>query len=69
MTAAMPSHLKKRKPRYTAVREPENAMKHRKALLPEEELLVGKERDNVRKASKRASETHEQTKHLSSSLR
>ena len=27
-------------------------MKRRKALLPEEELLVGKERDKVRKASK-----------------
>ena len=31
-------------------------MKRRKALLSEEELLV---RDKVRKASKRASETHE----------
>ena len=35
-------------------------MKHRKALLSEEELL---ERDKVRKVSKRASETHEQTLH------
>ena len=43
-------------------------MKGRKALLSEEELLVRKERDEVRKASKRASETREQTKHLSSSL-
>ena len=49
--------LKKRKARCTAVWEPENAMKHRKALLSEEELLVTKERDKVRKASKRASET------------
>ena len=40
----------------TAVREPENAMKRRKALLYEEELLVRKERDKLRKASKRASE-------------
>ena len=53
-------------------------MKRGKALLSEEELLV---RDKVRKASKRASETREQTlhrqeqnqthdkhKHLSSSL-
>ena len=36
-------------------------MKHRKALLSEEELLV---RDKVNKASKRASETHEQTLHM-----
>ena len=60
----------------TAVGEPENAMKHRKALLSEEELLV---RDKVRKASKRASETcaqartepntYDKHKHLSSSLR
>ena len=41
----------------------ENVMKHRKALLSEEQLLVTKERDIVRKASKRASETHEQTLH------
>ena len=38
-------------------------MKRRKALLSEEELLVTKERDKVRKASKRASETREQTLH------
>ena len=41
-------------------------MKRRKALLlvlSEEELLVRKERDKVCKASKRASETHEQTLH------
>ena len=44
----------------TAVGKPENAMKRRKALLSEEELLR-KERDKVRKASKRASKTHEQT--------
>ena len=42
----------------TAVGEPENAMKCRKTLLSEEELLV---RDKVCKASKRASETREQT--------
>ena len=47
----------------TTVGEPENAMKRRKPLLSEEELLVRKERDKVRKASKRASETHEQTLH------
>ena len=38
-------------------------MKHRKALLSEEELLVRKEKDKVHKASKRASETCEQTLH------
>ena len=38
-------------------------MKRRKALLSEEELLVTKERDKVHKASKRASETREQTLH------
>ena len=54
---------KKRKARCTAVGEPENATKHRKSLLFEEELLVRKERDKVRKASKRASETREQTLH------
>ena len=43
----------------TAVGEPDNAMKriHRKALLSEEGLLVGTDRDKVRKTSKRASET------------
>ena len=35
-------------------------MKCRKALLSEEELLV---RDKVHKASKKASETHQQTVH------
>ena len=54
---------KKRKAQCTAVGEPDNAMKRRKALLSEEELLVTKERDKVRKASKRASETCEQTLH------
>ena len=54
---------KKRKTRCIAVREPENAMKRRKALLSEEELLVTKERDKVCKASKRASETREPTSH------
>ena len=38
-------------------------MKRRKALLSEEGLLVGKERDKVRKTSKRASKTREQTLH------
>ena len=47
--------LKKRKIRCTAVGKPENTMKLRKALLPEEVL--------VRKESKRASETHEQILH------
>ena len=64
----------------TAVGESENAMKRRKTLLSEEELLA-RVRDKVCKASKRASETREQTlhrqeqnrthkhKHLPSSLR
>ena len=47
---------KKRKARCTTVGEPENAMKCSKALLSEEEL-VRKERDKMRKAGKRASET------------
>ena len=55
--------LKKRKARYTAVGEPEKAVKPRKVLLSEEELLMRKERDKVRKASKKASETREQTWH------
>ena len=38
-------------------------MKHRNALLSEEELLVRKERDKVIKASKRGAETREQTLH------
>ena len=38
---------KKRKARCIAVGESENAMKRRKALLSEEELLVTKQRDNV----------------------
>ena len=38
-------------------------MKRRKALLSEEGLLVGKEKDKVCKTSKRASETCEQTLH------
>ena len=54
---------KKRKARCTAVGEPENAMKHIKALLSEEELLVRNERDKVRKVSNRASEICEQTLH------
>ena len=61
MTVAMPFASKKRKARCIAVWEPENAMKRRKALLSEEELLLTKERDKVHKASKRASETREQT--------
>ena len=55
--------IEERKTQCTAVGEPENAMKRRKALLSEEGLLVGKERDKVRKTSKRASETREQTLH------
>ena len=55
--------IEERKAQCTAVGEPENAMKRRKALLSEEGLLVGKERDKVRKTSKRASETREQTLH------
>ena len=56
---------KKRKAQCTAVGEPENAVKRRKALglLSEEELLVRNLRDKVRKASKRASETRERTLH------
>ena len=52
-----------RKARCTAVGESENAVKRRKALVSEEELLVTKEGDKVRKASKRASETRGQTLH------
>ena len=54
---------KERKARCTVVGEPDNAMKRRKALLSEEELLVTKQRDKRRKASKRASETCQQTLH------
>ena len=36
------------------VGEPENPMKHRKALLSEDKLLVRKERDNVCEVSERA---------------
>ena len=54
---------KKRKARCTAVGEPENKMKRRKALQFEEGLLVRKEREKVHKVSKRASETREQTLH------
>ena len=61
MTVAIP--LKKRKARCTAVGKSENAMKRRKALLSKEELLVTKERDKVHKASKKASEVHEQSLH------
>ena len=53
MTVAMPSHR--------SLREPENAMKGRKVLLSEEELLMRKERDKVCKGSKSTSETHKQT--------
>ena len=42
---------KKRKAWCTTVGESENVMKRRKTLLSEEELLVTKERDKVRKAS------------------
>ena len=61
MTVAMP--FKKGKAWCTAVGKPENAIKCRKALLSEEELLVMKERDKVCKASKRASETRDQSLH------
>ena len=54
---------KKRKAWCTAVGEPENTMKCRKALVSEQELLVTKARDKVRKASKRVSEAHEQASH------
>ena len=54
---------KKRKARCTSVGEPEKAMKHKIALLYEEELLVMKERDKVCKVSKRVSETCEQILH------
>ena len=58
MTVAMPLHRsRKRKAQCTTVGGPENALKRRKALLSEEELLVT--RDKVRKVSKRASETRE----------
>ena len=61
---AMPSHQGKRKHGVLLLHgEPENTMKCRKALLSEEELLVTKERDKDCKASKRASETREQTLH------
>ena len=64
MTVAMPSHRRKGKHGVLLLHgEPENAMKRRKALLSEEELIVRKERDKVSKASKRASETCEQTLH------
>jgi len=49
---------KKRKAWCTAVGKPENAMKHRKTLLSEKELLVRKERDKVHKV-----EIDEQTFH------
>ena len=62
MTVAMPSHRRKESTVYCCWGA-ENAMKRRKALLSEEGLLVGKERDKVRKTSKRASETREQTLH------
>ena len=64
MTVAMPSHRRKEKDNVLLLGSMhENAMKHRKALLSEEELLVAKKGDKVHKASKRASETHEQTLH------
>ena len=47
------------KAQCTAVGKPENALKRREALLSEEELLVRKERDKVRKSSKRVSDIHE----------
>ena len=53
---------KKRKAQCTAVGEPESAMKRRKALLSEEELLLV--RKGIDKVGKRASKTHEHTKRL-----
>ena len=46
--------------RFTAVGEPEKAMKRRKALLSEEELFSWRQ---VCKEGKRASETREQSLH------
>ena len=43
---------KKRKAWCTDVGGPENAMKHKKALISDKELLVRKERDKVHKVSK-----------------
>ena len=57
----MPLHS--RQGHCITVGEPENTMKRRKGLLSVEELIVTKERDKVRKVSKRASETREQTLH------
>ena len=53
--------LHRRQGHCITVGEPENTMKHRKGLLSVEELIVTK--DKVRKVSKRASETREQTLH------
>ena len=55
-----PFASKKRKARCTAVGEPENAMKRRKAILSEEELLVTKERD-----TKSAKQVGDLLKHVS----
>ena len=52
---------KKRKARCTAVGEPENAMKRRKPLLSEEELLVRKET----KSAKRVRELAPRVLHFS----
>ena len=60
MTVAMPLHRRKGKHGHGVLAAFGNLRTCRKALLSEEELLVTKERDEVRKASKRASETHEQ---------
>ena len=47
MTVSIPSHRnRKRKAWCTTVGEPENALKRRKTLLSEEELLVTKERQS-----------------------
>jgi len=44
--------LKKRKARCTAVGEPENTVKPRKALLSEEELSVRKETKSIKRVRK-----------------
>ena len=47
MTVAMPSHQsRKRKAQCITVEDPGNALKRRKTLLSEEELLVMKERQS-----------------------
>ena len=61
MTCGHAFASKKRKARCTAVGEPENAMKRRKPLLSEEELLVRKET----KSAKRVRELAPRVLHFS----